>query len=98
MDDRRYPRPLSGYAVLIGSVYPAEDDVPAGQGRVFAVIYLFHLASRQAGIHRLPDGTEPGSDAGFLPAAFLCQYAGYQSVFFAAFGPSRVSDPGPSGG
>ena len=32
-----------------------EDDVPAGEGRLLAVLHLLHLAQHQAGAHRVPD-------------------------------------------
>ena len=39
----------------VGGLHPAEDDVPAGEGRLLAVLHLLHLAQHQAGAHRVPD-------------------------------------------
>ncbi len=49
MDDRRRARALSGRDLPVGSLHAAEDDVPARQGRLLAVLHLLHLAQHQAG-------------------------------------------------
>ena len=39
-------------------LHPAEDDVPAGQARLLAVLHLFHLAQHQAGADRVSHRTD----------------------------------------
>ena len=49
MDDRRCARALSRRDLPVRGLHAAEDDVPARQDRLLAVLHLLHLAQHQAG-------------------------------------------------
>ena len=97
MDDRRRARAPSGRDLPVGSLHPAEDDVPARQDRLLAVLHLLHLAQQQAGIRRLSDRADHDRGEGILPAALLRQHAGHQSGLPADLRPARLSDPRGAG-
>ena len=77
MDDRRGAAALSGRHVPGRSIYPAEGDVPAGENRLLAILYVLHLAQREGGTGGVPHRVEPGARQLLLPAAFLRQHARY---------------------
>ena len=70
--------PLPGRGVPGGGLHPAQGDVPAGEGRLLAVLHLLHLAEREGGDPGVPDGAGDDGAARLLPPAFLRQHAGHQ--------------------
>ena len=97
VDDRRHPRPLPGRGVPGRGLHPAEDDGPARQDRLLAVLHLLHLAEREAGDRRVPDGADDDGAEGLLPPAFLRQHAGHQPVLPADLRPLGLPDPRRAG-
>ena len=96
IDDIRREHP--DVIFLARGVHPAEGHVPARQGRLLSKLHLFHLAQHEVGADR-STLTELTSEplAGFLPAAFLRQYARHQSGLSAECAASGLSDPRRAG-
>ena len=80
-----------------GGLHAAEDDVSAGQGRLFAVLHLLHLAQHQGGTNRVPYRTDDHGRERVLPAALLRQHARHQSLFPADLRPPRLPHPRRAG-
>ncbi|MFC7540872.1 hypothetical protein ACFQU2_17355 [Siccirubricoccus deserti] len=93
MDDRRGTRPSPGCGVPRRGLHPAEDHVPAGQDRLFAILHLLHLAQREGRDHRVSGGAGEWSATRVLPAAFLRQHAGHQPDLPAGLRSARLPDP-----
>ncbi len=51
--DRRGPQAASGHDLPGRGLHQAQDDAPAGQGRLHPVLHLLHLAQHQAGADRV---------------------------------------------
>ncbi|MFC6522430.1 maltotransferase domain-containing protein [Undibacterium arcticum] len=62
----RYPD-----TIFVRIVHPADHDVSPGQGRIFAVVHLLHLASFQERIHRLSERADRQPAARLFPSAFF---------------------------
>src|SRR5205085_11062288 len=71
----RGPRGISRHDFFVGSVYSANDDEGAGQGRLYSELYLFHLAQLQTGTSRLLLRTYPDGNARIFPGQSLAEYA-----------------------
>ena len=72
MDYCASARPPSRCHFSFGGLHPAENDVPARQSRLFAILYIFHLAEHQAGAHRLFRRTDDvGCKGIFRPHLFV---------------------------
>src|SRR4051794_27058426 len=50
---RRYTLPLSGGYFPGRGIHSAQSDVPVGQARLFAVIYVLRLARHEVGAHEV---------------------------------------------
>ena len=70
--------PLSRRDIPGRGVYPAEGDVPSGQGRLLAILHLLHVAKHQEGAAGLSDRAVHDRAARLLPPALLRQHARHQ--------------------
>ena len=87
--DNPHTKPLPFWEWMIGEVtgrYPrctvpgrgfhcTEDDGAPGQGRLYPVLYLLHLAHHQIRTDQLFDRTEPATAGSCVPSALLRQHA-----------------------
>ncbi|KAG0920742.1 hypothetical protein G6F32_015447 [Rhizopus arrhizus] len=97
MADRRGARAASRCAVPVRSVHPPQDDVPAGEGGIHAVLHLLHVAQRPGRTAVLPGRNLAAAASRFLPPAFLRQHPRHQSPVPADLGPRRLPDPRRAG-
>ena len=69
----RPPRPR----LPVRGLHAAGDDGDAREGRLQPVLHLLHVAQREVGAHRVPDGAHDRRAPGVLPAELLRQHAGH---------------------
>ncbi len=93
VDDCAGEGALSGRDLFVGGLHPPQDDVPAGEDRLLAVLHLFHLAEFQEGAHGLFHRARDDGGKGILSSASFRQYARHQSLFSADLRPARISHP-----
>src|SRR3954471_8664268 len=98
MVPERSEAPVSGVGLPLRGLHPAESDVSARHGRLYAILQLFSVAKHEEGadtiFHRIAAVRCPG----VLPTESLAQHARYPAAIPAIQRAARVHDSADSRG
>src|SRR3954469_4794587 len=98
MVPERSEAPASRVDLPLRGLHPAESDVSARQGRVYAILQLFSVAKHEVGVDAIFHRFAAVRCAGVLPAESLAQHARYPAAIPAIQRPARVHDSAHPGG
>src|SRR5437867_2758171 len=90
MDDAGPQEEASGFDFPFGSIHAAEHHVSARKARVYAVLYIFHLAEHEKRTHGLLHRTHSNRSRRLLPPQSLAEHTRHSSRIPAARRPSGV--------